>query len=91
MESLLSRNGVLLEQKFGRDLDTVDVYSAGSNGYLVEYWDMNRCIANVFIEDVRCYLEFRSKHLHAWAWLIAESDRIADADCQKATELRKRA
>ncbi|MER8762638.1 MULTISPECIES: hypothetical protein [unclassified Mesorhizobium] len=87
---ILARNGIHLEQQFGKDLDTVHVYNAGRHGYLIEYWDMNQCLANILIADVHSYLEFRAKHLHAWAWLIAETERIADADYQKLTEQRRK-
>ncbi|WP_192359596.1 hypothetical protein [Mesorhizobium mediterraneum] len=89
--SKLASNGIHLEQKYGEDLGTIDVYKAGQNGYFVEYWDMNQCIANIFIEDVCSYLEFRSKHLYAWAWLIGENERRAEADYERSKTGRKRA
>ncbi|MER9182563.1 hypothetical protein [Mesorhizobium sp. M0767] len=85
------RHGVLLHHQFGEVLDSVHVYEAGPNGHLVEYWNLERCLATILIDNVAAYLEFRAKYLHAWAWLIAEVERIADADYETAKEGRKRA
>ena len=77
---IYSRNGVHLYNQFGKELDSIYIYDAGKHGYLIEYWDINQCLATILIEHVNAYLEFRAKYLHAWAWLIKESERIADAD-----------
>ncbi|MES0074417.1 hypothetical protein [Mesorhizobium sp. M0058] len=85
------RNGVLLHHRFGETLDSVYVYDAGRHGHLIEYWDLEKCLATILIDNVGAYLEFRAKYLHAWAWLIAEVERIADADYELTKEGRKRA
>ncbi|TIU00753.1 MAG: hypothetical protein E5W55_02040 [Mesorhizobium sp.] len=76
---VLSRHGVHLDHQFGQDVDSVSVYNAGSRGYLVEYYDSSCLLASIVIDDVAAYLEFRAKYLHAWAWLISEMERIAEA------------
>ncbi|MEJ6783778.1 hypothetical protein [Aminobacter sp. Piv2-1] len=88
--AIYSRNGVNLHHQFGEDLDSVYIYDAGRHGYLIEYWDVNQCLAVILIDNIAAYLEFRAKYLHAWAWLIAEMERIADADYQKAMEQRRK-
>lgn len=82
-QDIYRRNGVNLQYQFGEDLDSVYVYNAGRHGYLIEYWDANQRLAVILIDSIRAYLEFRAKYLHAWAWLIAESERLADADYEK--------
>ncbi|RWE07663.1 MAG: hypothetical protein EOS23_26440 [Mesorhizobium sp.] len=83
------RNGIVLHHQFGEALDTVHVYDTGHHGHLVEYWNMNECLAVIMIDSVAAYLEFRAKYLHAWAFLIAEMERIADADHQDAQHRRR--
>ncbi|CDX39997.1 hypothetical protein MPLA_320013 [Mesorhizobium sp. ORS 3359] len=87
--AIYGRNGILLDHQFGQDLHSINVYNAGVHGHLVEYWDVTRCLATIFIDDVAAYLEFRAKHLFAWVWLIKDMERKADFDFGK--DQRKRA
>ncbi|MFC3323337.1 hypothetical protein [Mesorhizobium cantuariense] len=92
LPDIYRRNGVHLNHQFGEALDSVYVYDAGQRGHLIEYWDSSQCLTVVLINSIPAYLEFRAKYLHAWAWLIAEMERIADADYQGSLEqTRKRA
>lgn len=86
---IYGRNGVNLQHQFGEALDSVSVYYAGRHGYLIEYWDATQSLAVILIDNIAAYLEFRAKYLHAWAWLIAEMERNADADYQNAIEQRR--
>lgn len=93
LSDVYRRNSVHLDHQYGEHGHSVMVYNAGAErGHLIEYWDASTCLAVVLIDDIAAYLDFRAKYLFAWAWLIKEMDRIADADYEQAIEQqRKRA
>lgn len=72
---MLTHAGATALEKFGEGGDTIEIYEAPEGGYFIGYWDCNRCIANIFIDDVADYLLFRATYIAPLASLIMESEK----------------
>lgn len=71
--SLLTAAGATFMEEFG-DGD-LEIFEGPEGDYFVGIWDSNKCMAEVFIDNVADYLQFRVSYIAPLANLIMETER----------------
>ncbi|MBX9828751.1 MAG: hypothetical protein K2Y27_27665 [Xanthobacteraceae bacterium] len=72
---LLKQAGATAIEDFGEHGDTLDIHEGRDGDCFIGYWDSNKCIANIFIDNIADYLLFRATYIAPLARLTMESDR----------------
>jgi hypothetical protein len=78
----LRKGGATEIEKFGQDGDTLTIYRT-TDGYYVEYFDINEPTAHIFIDDIADYLRFRIDWIKPLVELIGFSDAQQIASTKK--------
>jgi hypothetical protein len=83
--TLLTKAGATAIDDFGGDggADSIEIYEGPDGDYFIGFWDCNKCIAEVFIDNVADYLHFRATYIAPLANLIMESARHYEWEQEK--------
>lgn len=85
----LREAGATVVESIGDGGESLHIYEGPHGGYFVGYWGATKCFAEIFIDDIADYLQFRDDYIAPFAKLIMGSEQHSQWAKQRPLRMKK--